>query len=636
MIDITVGTAGHIDHGKTSLVKSLTGKDADRLPEEKERGITIDLGFAELALDGVRIGFVDVPGHEKFVKNMLAGASGIDMVLLVVAADEGVMPQTREHFEICRLLGVKKGIVVLTKSDLSDDDGIELARLQIGELVKGSFLGNAPVIRTSSKTGEGIEDIKEAILKLSSEVPAREDGWSVRLPIDRSFSAKGFGTVVTGTLASGKIQEGDELVVMPSDRPVRVRGVQTHGAQTEGVSAGTRTAVNLGGVEHESVSRGMVVTERGAMAPTSMIDSLVEVVEDSAALKDRQRIRLHLGTSEAMGRIHFINEEGTARPGEKVFAQIRVETPVVCVPAERLILRSYSPQRTVGGGTVLDNLAKKHRKRDLKSRLEALERMSTGDEGRIDCALRDAGASGMDFSSLRARTGRSEEFLRRILETSEKAGTVSRTGEIYLHPSTLDGLCSAVRTELEAFHRREPLSRGLSLASLREKLGGDRSPEAFRAALERLVEKGAVRVERDVAGLSSHNVSMSPDESRFASHIKESFRSAGLEVPKTDEFISESPKRFRISETQARKVLQTFIDSGEMIKVNADFCFMKESLEALKSSLLEHAAASGRREIDVPSFKKVAGVSRKYAIPLLEYLDNVKFTRRSGDLRVIL
>ncbi|MDQ3748230.1 MAG: selenocysteine-specific translation elongation factor, partial [Acidobacteriota bacterium] len=355
-MDIIVGTAGHIDHGKTALVKALTGVDADRLPEEKQRGITIDIGFAELDLGEVKIGFVDVPGHERFVKNMLAGASGIDFVLLVVAADEGVMPQTREHFEICRLLEVKSGLIVLTKKDLVDAELLDLCRLDVSELVENSFLENAPVIAVSAKTGDGIAELKETLRTLALKIPARKNETVARLPIDRSFSVKGFGAVATGTLISGEISEADELEILPIEKIVRVRGLQTHGKAVKTVRAGQRTAVNLGGIERAEIERGMVLAEKAVLRPTQIFDAQIENLKDARkSLKTRQRVRVHIGTIESLARVQIINEQNEIAPGEKDFVQLRLETPIVCVPNERFIIRSYSPQITVAGGRVLDN-----------------------------------------------------------------------------------------------------------------------------------------------------------------------------------------------------------------------------------------------------------------------------------------
>jgi len=344
-MNVIVGTAGHIDHGKTALVKALTGVDADRLPEERRRGITVDLGFAEMSVGDAHFGFVDVPGHERFVKNMLAGASGIDLVMLVIAADEGVMPQTREHFDICRLLDVKAGIIVLTKIDLVNEEDLDLARLDVAELVEGSFLNDAPVVAVSSRSGKGIDEVKETLIRLGSDLGVRNDEQVARLPIDRSFSVKGFGAVVTGTLASGSIAEGDEIDLVFVKPKLRVRGLQVHGQSVRSASAGQRVAVNLGGIDHSKIQRGMLLAEPGVLRPTQIFDAEVQVLMSAAKpLRTRQRVRVHIGTIEVLARIQVLNRTDEIAPGEVGFVQIRLETPVAAISGDRFIIRRYSPK----------------------------------------------------------------------------------------------------------------------------------------------------------------------------------------------------------------------------------------------------------------------------------------------------
>src|SRR5215211_5594622 len=373
MRSVIVGTAGHIDHGKTTLVRALTGVDADRLPEEKRRGITIDLGFAELDLGDVRVGFVDVPGHERFVKNMLAGAHGIDLVALVIAADEGVMPQTREHFDICRLLGVRAGLVVLTKSDAVDEELLELVRLEASELVAGSFLEGAPVVAASARTGQGMEELKAALRDTALAAPERATDSVARLPVDRSFTMRGFGAVATGTLVAGEIREGEELELLPGGTRVRVRGLQVHGAAVRGAQAGQRTAVNLGGVETAGVERGMVLAPVGRLRPTQILDARVQLLADAPRpLRTRQRVRVHHGTAEALARVAVLEESGEVAVGSAGLVQLRLESAVVALPGDRFILRTYSPQQTFAGGVVLDAHAQKHRGRERVAARDAL------------------------------------------------------------------------------------------------------------------------------------------------------------------------------------------------------------------------------------------------------------------------
>ncbi len=366
MTSVIVGTAGHIDHGKSALVRALTGNDPDRLPEEKRRGITIDLGFADLDLGGVRIGFVDVPGHERFIKNMLAGAHGIDVVALVIAADEGVMPQTREHFDICRLLGVQQGLVVISKTDLVEQELLELVASEVAELVAGSFLESAPVIPVSAKTGVGLDQLQIALKEVSLRVPGRARGFLPRLPVDRVFAMKGFGAVVTGTLVSGSIAQGDELELLPTHSRVRARGIQVHGNAVEKARAGQRTAVNLGGIETSAIERGMVLAPVSSLRTTQILDVKVSVLRSAPRdLRSRARVRFHIHAAEVLARVQVLEPGGQIAPGTEGLAQLRLETPIAAVAGEPFIVRSYSPSLTIAGGQVLDPLSSKHRGRDL-------------------------------------------------------------------------------------------------------------------------------------------------------------------------------------------------------------------------------------------------------------------------------
>src|SRR5438874_8799464 len=380
MRSIIIGTAGHIDHGKTALVRALTGKDPDRLPEEKRRGITIDLGFADLDLGNVRVGFVDVPGHERFVKNMLAGVHGIDAVALVIAADEGVMPQTREHFDICRLLEVQRGLVVLTKSDLVEEELLTLVQSEAEDLVSGSFLEGAPILAVSARTGSGLEEFRAALREIGENIPSRSSDFGTRLPVDRAFTMKGFGAVVTGTLVSGEIAAGDELELLPAGRHVRARGVQVHGNSVSRAQSGQRTAVNLAGVDAAEVERGMVLAPIGRLRPTQIIDVQLNVLPSAPRpIRSRSRLRVHLGAAEVLARVRIMNIRGEVPQGETAFAQLRFESPVVALHGERFIVRSYSPAETIAGGMVLDPQAAKHRGKDLAATQEHLRVLAAGD-----------------------------------------------------------------------------------------------------------------------------------------------------------------------------------------------------------------------------------------------------------------
>ena len=494
-MDVIVGTAGHIDHGKTALIKALTGTDTDRLPEEKKRGITIDLGFAELRLGEHEIGFVDVPGHERFVKNMLAGASGIDLVLLIIAADEGVMPQTREHFDICRLLGVANGLVVVTKADLVDEEMLDLVRLEAAELTQKSFLADAPVIAVSSKTGAGIEELKQALLEAAGNISERPAAMVTRLPIDRSFTVKGFGAVVTGTLASGSIGRADELELMPDGKKVRVRGLQTHGQDADSIGAGHRVAVNLAGVDHAEIERGMTLCEAGTLRPTQMIDTRVEVLQNAPRpLRSRQRVRLHIGTAEILARVHVINAEGEIKPGDAGLVQLRPETEIVAVPGERFILRSYSPQATIAGGRSsiifrenIGNAERGKRPRVFEQKLVAArsDRAET-----VELIIDAAGGQGMTIPDIQARTG----WKRNVIETAiaESGERLFAAGEVYIAQSNFEALKQKMLDTVGEHHKREPLSEGITREALRESVFAHKPVDVFRAVIAAAEREGLV------------------------------------------------------------------------------------------------------------------------------------------------
>jgi selenocysteine-specific elongation factor len=637
-MDIIVGTAGHIDHGKTQLVKALTGTDADRLPEEKERGITIDLGFAELAVGDTHFGFVDVPGHERFVKNMLAGASGIDLVALVIAADEGIMPQTREHFDICRLLKIGNGVVAITKSDLVDEEMLGLVRSEVEEFVDGTFLENAPIVAVSAKTGNGIEELKQVLVTAASALSVRKNDVVARLPIDRSFTIKGFGAVVTGTLASGSIAEGDELDLLPTGKTVRVRGVQSHDKKVERSVAGRRTALNLAGIDHSQVSRGMMLAEHGVLHPSQMFDAAVEVLADAARLlRTRQRVRLHIGTAEVLARIVVIGEEPEIKPGENGFVQLRLESPIVAVLGERFILRSYSPQITIAGGAILRPTDEKVRKRNFKHHGEFLSRLLSAIEnpGRtLSLLIENSGDKGISKADVRAVTGWQSEVLKDAIDRVRNADAVIESDDILITANSIAKLKDIAVGEIKSFCDREPLARGLALEALREKAFKHTRSEIERAVLSGLVRDGQVIVDKEVVRLAGMSTEMSEAETSAFEHLRSTYQR--LEVPKLEEALSETAQRAALPTQQVRKLLQKLLDSGEVVRVSSEFYFSQTVIDDVISKLKAFAARSADRTIDVPAFKELAGVSRKYAIPLLEYFDQQKITARRGDKRLII
>jgi selenocysteine-specific elongation factor len=634
---LIVGTAGHIDHGKSALVRALTGVDPDRLPEEKRRGITIDLGFADLELDDLRIGFVDVPGHERFVKNMLAGAHGIDLLALVIAADEGVMPQTREHFDICRLLGVRNGLVVITKTDLVDEEMLALVEDDARELIAGSFLEDAPLVSVSSRSGAGLEQLKSLLIALGKRVPPRSKDFTTRLPIDRAFSMKGFGAVVTGTLISGQIGEGDELELLPLQVNVRVRGLQVHNKSVQEAQAGQRTAVNLAGIDTAQIERGMVLAPAGRLRPTQIIDVWIDVLPGaSRAVRSRSRVRFHIGATEVLGRVRVL-EGSQVEPGSGGFAQLRLEAPVVAVHGDRFILRSYSPAETIAGGVVVDPFATKHRGRELEHALQLL-RLLMRDEraAKFEGFVRASGVRGLRIADLAAATGWTNEVLANLATGVQKMGSVAEVGGLYIARDSFDRLSAAVLAELERHHQREPLARGMLRETLREKVFTHSAPELFNGVIGRLETVNKVVSEKDIVRSSAHSVGLSDKDVELSKRIEEIYLTAGVEAPSLDEAMTKAgvPAAQR---AQARKLLQLLLDDRKLVRVQGEMFMHSQIIQDLKTKLQAYAAQhEPDRLIDVPAFKDLAGVSRKYAIPLLEYFDREQVTRRAGDKRLIL
>ncbi|HEY6118770.1 MAG TPA: selenocysteine-specific translation elongation factor [Pyrinomonadaceae bacterium] len=633
MKSVIVGTAGHIDHGKSALVRALTGKDPDRLPEEKRRGITIDLGFADLPIEDVRVGFVDVPGHERFVKNMLAGVHGIDLVALVVAADEGVMPQTREHFEICRLLNVQGGLVIITKSDLVEEEMIELVKEDVKELIAGSFLDHGPLVITSAKTGSGLEELKATLHTHAHSVPARSSDLVPILPIDRAFTMRGFGPVVTGTLISGEIKEGMDLAILPVGLNVRVRGLQVHGNTVSMAFAGQRTAVNLGGVETSAIERGMVLAPQGRLEPVQMLDVRLEMIPDAPRpLRSRARVRFHLHTAEVLGRISIIDESGEIEPGKSGLAQVRLERPVVSYPGARFILRSYSPSITIAGGTILNPFATKYRAKDLARTRQLLTILNDADLSTQFSIFVAAGKDrGQTLSAIAARTGWRDEVLTAVAKEAESLGRVINCEGVFISRPDFDALCGMVMEVVKTHHKSQPLTRGLARETLRERLFAHTPAEIFQAVLKRLQLDAMLVAEKEIVRATEHKLQLSETDIQVRAQLEKMFREAGLEPPSPEAALKVGAKS---DLRRARQILQTMLDAGTVVRIQPDMIFDRAALEALIIKLREFAA-NGGPGIDIATFKTLAGVSRKYAIPLLEYLDRQHITTRQGERRII-
>jgi selenocysteine-specific elongation factor len=629
---VIVGTAGHIDHGKSSLVESLTGTHPDRLEEEKRRGITIDLGFAFLEQDNIRFGFVDVPGHERFVSNMLAGAAGIDLLVLVIAADESVKPQTREHFDICRLLGIQRGIVALTKSDLVDPDTAGLVRLEVEDYLRGSFLEGAPIIPVSTKTQAGLADLKKALLTAAQQLPGKNAARYFRLPIDRAFAIKGFGAVVTGTLISGSIGPGDEVQLFAGGLRLRVRGVQSGGKSVDRAFAGQRTAVNLAGIEHTALRRGMSIATPGKFRVTRRLDARLELLPSAPKLKHRARVHFHSGTTETIAEAFLYGAKELA-PGQTSFVQLRLQDDVLLLAGDRFIIRQFSPVTTIGGGVVLDPLARRQTLRDT-GRVAFLETLERGEKSEILAAMAERALLGLTFEDILAHTGWLEDEIAATAKSLTSAGrlkSISAEPLILLAGKTFDEIQHKITSRVEKFHKENPLLPGISREDLRSSLGRRVRPETFRAALDDLLAQKKLEAQGEIVKRAGSTISLDPEEARAKEQIEKAFASAGLAVPAVKEVLSKLPVETR----RAEKILQILLRDKILVRVTPDLIFHRDALAQLRDRLSVFKKTKGER-ISVPIFKDLTGVTRKYAIPLLEYLDRERVTRRAGDERVIL
>jgi selenocysteine-specific elongation factor len=633
MKSIIIGTAGHIDHGKTSLVKALTGIDADRLEEEKRRGITIDLGFAHLELNApsgekLRLGFIDVPGHERFVRNMLAGVGGIDLVLLVIAADESIKPQTREHFEICRLLSIPRGITVITKADLVDEDTLNVVRLEVEDFVRGSFLdtSRSPVVAVSSISGAGLEELKGEIARLGVEVPSRDTDALFRLPIDRVFVMKGFGTVVTGTLIAGKVKKEEEVEVFPRRQRARVRGLQVHGAATDQAIAGQRTALNLAGVPMEDLTRGMTLAAPGMLEAAQRIEVQLSILKDAKPLKNRARVHLHAFTSETIAEV-ALYQGNELKPGATGFAQLRTEDPLLLLPGDRAILRQFSPVVTIGGALVLDAFPLTRQKKD--ARLAFLKSLAAGaTEQALLARISRRDKDGLSLAALVRETGLKPSVLQPLLAALAKQGHIVQAAEFSVATDAFKGTREKMLAGLEAYHKANPLVAGISKEELRAKVGLQHP--VMEIVLAQLVREKKAEVGGEQVRLAGRGVELKDDEARAKEQIERAFAAAGLKVPLMKEVLASLP----VDKMRAQKLVTLLLRDRVLVKLADDLVFHQNALLQLRSILAGYKATSPR--IDVGKFKDLTGVSRKYAIPLLEYLDREHVTRRVGDERVIL
>ena len=633
MKSVIIGTAGHVDHGKTALVKALTGIDADRLEEEKRRGITIDIGFAHLDLalpggDTLRLGFVDVPGHERFVRNMLAGVGGIDLVLLVIAADESIKPQTREHFDICRLLSVRRGIVVLTKSDLVDRETLDVVRMEVEEFLRDSFLDSAhsAVVAVSAMTGAGLEELRQAIVRVGGEIPAKDSAALARLPIDRVFTMKGFGVVVTGTLLSGTVRKEDELEVLPAGRRVRVRGVQVHGRTVEEALAGQRTALNLAGTDTGDLWRGMTLAPPGTFKATQRVDAKLWLLGSvKRPLKNRTQVHFHSNTMETVAEIELPNAKKEIVPGSETFVRLKLPETALLLPGDRFIIRQFSPLITIGGGVVVDGTPIS-RSVQVDDTMEIL----AGGDRRAILKIRiwRGYHDGIRLAQLVEETGWTKSAIESELADVIRNGEVVRIGELFMHAPAWELLKSQVVPTVADFHRENPLAGGIGKEELRDRT--DAGDEAFEAITEILVREQKLEISGDLVRLPGQGVVMKDEEAESKKTIETAFASAGLKVPALNDVLA----GLKVDRVRAQKIVTLLLRDKVLVKISEDLVFHRTALEDLRRRVASEKIKSAN--IDVAHFKDLTGVSRKYAIPLLEYLDREHVTRRVGDVRVIL
>ena len=634
MKSVIIGTAGHIDHGKTTLVKALTGIDADRLEEEKRRGITIDIGFAHCELpapDGsrIRLGFVDVPGHERFVRNMLAGVGGIDLVLLVIAADEGIKPQTREHFDICRLLAIPRGITVLTKSDAVDAETLAVVRLEVEDYVRGSFLDPAksPMVAVSSLTGRGLDELKSMLAQVASEVALKDSAALARLPIDRVFTMKGFGTVVTGTLVAGTIRKEEELELFPAGKRVRVRGVQVHGSPAEAAVAGQRTALNLAGVSTEDLARGMTLATADTFRSTSRVDALLSLLPSAKPLKDGARVHFHAYSTETIAEARLYETKHGAKqlkPGNEAFAQLRFAEPLLLLPGDRFIVRQFSPVVTIGGGVVLD-ASPGTRKQRAEDAAAFLKIMRDGSPEQILAArVARRGAIGLRLEDIPGEMNIRRGDAAKLAAQAELAWC----NQVLVAPAAFAEAKADVLQALKKFHDANPLVAGMSKEELRDRI--NLGPEVFYSVLEKLVEEKKLEVAGELVHLPGRGVVMKDEEAESKRIIEQAFASAGLKVPSLKDVLA----GLKVDKIRAQKIVTLLLRDKVLIKISDELVFHQSALMGLRHKIA--ALKSTVAKIDVARFKDMTGVSRKYAIPLLEYLDRERVTRRVGDERLIL
>jgi selenocysteine-specific elongation factor len=617
---VILGTAGHIDHGKSFLVKALTGKDPDRLKEEKERGITIDLGFADLKYpDGLTIGIVDVPGHERLVKNMLAGAGGIDMVLLVIAADEGIMPQSKEHLYICDILKIRSGLVAITKTDLVDSEWLELIKEDVKEFVKGTFLDGAEIVLVSAKTDFNLDLLKSKIREVALKTSRKPEDGLFRLPVDRVFTLKGFGTVVTGTAVSGSIMNDESVEILPLGIISKVRGLHSHGETIQRIYAGQRAALNLQGIEKDDLSRGDTLVSPGRFSPTRSIDARIQLLRHAPQLKSRQLVHFHLGTSETIARV-VLYEKERLEPGEACYCQFRLDNPVVAQSGDRYVIRRFSPLDTIGGGEVLDPSPSRRRKKDGIDDLIMIEQGPLGDK--LAMKAKKAGLKGITVEALDGWIKAEVPVVEEAINDLVSSGRLIRLENVLIHKDSLEDFKRKIIGRLEEFHKKHPLRNGLNKEEIRTRMMVE--PRYF-GSLVSLIED--VILEKDLMRLRSFKISVSEeDKSKVAGMLKDK----GFHPPTKSELAKETGK----NEKELGDILKLMDKEGTIKRINDSMYVSRETYDKMISLLSEHF--NSKKEMTVSEFRDMLGTTRKYALPFLEHLDSNSVTMRVGDVRKFL
>ena len=631
MNNVIIGTAGHVDHGKTCLVNALTGIDTDRLEEEKRRGITIELGFAYLDLpDGQKAGIIDVPGHEKFIRNMLAGAGGVDLAVLVVAADEGIMPQTREHLGILSLLGIKRGCVALTKIDMVEPEWLEMVTEDVREELKGSCLEGAPILPVSSYTGEGIEALRQTLFELVKETQGKHTERPFRLPVDRVFTMQGFGTVTTGTLIEGSLSTGDEIMVYPSGRLAKARGLQVHSQSVETAMAGQRVAVNLQGVKLEELSRGDVLAKPGSLQTTMMVDVCLQMLSGSErSIQNGNRLHFYCGAKEVLCKAVLLGGVEELLPGEECYAQLRFEEEIAVKAEDHFIVRFYSPIETIGGGKVLDPKPHKHRHADAEIPA-LLDMLKQGDgQASVEALVREQSAQYTPLSQIRLQTTLSETDFADCVKALEEAGTLLAINDkLDIHQAHYQALWEKCQRLLTDFHRDNPLKAGLRREALRASLFPRLDAGPAEQLLKRMERDGKLCAAGRCLALSNFKVSFTPEQEALKGKMLSACQSEPFAPPERSKLAADMGRN-----KDYQKVLDYLTDEGDLVPIEPDLLFAQSAVEKAESLFRELYEANG--EVTLAQFRDAIGTSRKYAVALLEYWDLTGFTKKRGDARVL-